>query len=114
MKHIIDAENKKLGRVASEAAVILMGKNSPTYRKDREGTDTVEIKNASKLSIDLRKMEQKEYQNFSGYPSGLKIISMPKMIEKKGYSELLKIAIYGMVPGNRLRAKTMKRLTIAE
>jgi large subunit ribosomal protein L13 len=114
MKHIIDAENKKLGRVASEAAIILMGKHSPTYRRDQEGTDTVEIKNAAKLSIDLRKMNQKEYQNFSGYPSGLKIISMPKMIEKKGYSELLKMAIYGMVPGNKLRAKTMKRLTVGE
>jgi large subunit ribosomal protein L13 len=110
MKHIIDAENKKLGRVASEAAIILMGKHSPTYRRDQEGTDTVEIKNAAKLSIDLRKMNQKE----SGYPSGLKIISMPKMIEKKGYSELLKMAIYGMVPGNKLRAKTMKRLTVGE
>jgi large subunit ribosomal protein L13 len=114
MKHVIDAENKKLGRVASEAAVILMGKNSPTYRKDREGVDSVEIKNASKLSIDLKKMDQKKYYNFSGYPSGLKEISMPKMIEKKGYGELLKVAIYGMVPGNRLRAKIMKRLTIAE
>lgn len=114
MKHIIDAQNKKLGRVASEVATILMGKHLPTYRKDREGLDTVHITNASKLSIDVKKMEQKEYQNFSGYPSGLKIISMPKMIEKKGYSELLRIAIYGMVPGNRLRAKTMKRLSIAE
>ncbi len=109
-----DATNKKLGRLASEIAVILMGKNDPSYEANKVAPHKVIVSNASKMSIDPKKMDEKTYKKFSGYPGGLKLISMPRMIEKKGYGELLKNAVYGMIPANKLRKQIMKNLIITE
>ena len=112
-KHIIDAKDRTIGRVATEAAVALMDKHKATFARNKEGSTTVEIQNASALSISPKKILQKQYTRYSGYPGGLKYESIPHTIAKKGHGELLRRAIYGMLPSNKLRSLRMKRLTIS-
>jgi large subunit ribosomal protein L13 len=114
MKYTIDAENKKVGRVATEAAVLLMGKNLTDYARNKIPKITVEIKNTSKVIIDDKKLTQKTYSRYSGYPGGLKQPTMEQVIAKKGYSELFKEAVSGMLPKNKLRSKMMNNLIITE
>ena len=113
-EHTIDAKGKKLGRVASEAAVYLMGKNDPNFQKNQVAATKVSIINASQANISEKKKGEKVYKRFSGYPGGLKLRTMDNVIEKKGYSELFIKAIHGMLPGNKLRAQMMKNLTVSE
>lgn len=114
MEYTIDAENKKIGRVSSEIAMILMGKNSADFVKNKVADNKVIVLNASKLSIDPKKLEEKEYERYSGYPGGLKIDSLARLIEKKGYGEVIRNAVYGMLPANKLRPLVMKNLTIKD
>lgn len=113
-EYVIDATNKKIGRVATEAARVLMGKDSPDYQPNKVASVSVKIANASKADISTKKKEQKTYKSFSGYPGGLREAPMNKVIEKKGYGELFRSAIYGMLPTNKLRAKMMGNLIITE
>jgi large subunit ribosomal protein L13 len=110
----IDATGKAVGRVATEAAVILMGKNSPDFAKNKVLNHKVTIENASKAKISPKKMREVEYAKYSGYPGGLRFETMEKVIEKKGYEEVFKRAVYGMLPGNKLRSPRMKNLTVTE
>ena len=114
MKYTIDATGKKIGRVATEAATLLMGKNAPEYARHEESGNTVEIVNAGNLSVTAKKMNDTTYTRYSGYPGGLKIASMKQVVDKKGMSELVRIAIKGMLPKNKLQARMMKNLTITE
>jgi large subunit ribosomal protein L13 len=114
MKYTLDAQNKKVGRVATEAAVFLMGKNNPDYARNKIPQVTVEIKNASKASIEDKKKEQKTFARYSGYPGGLRKPNMVSVISKKGYSEVFKEAVWGMLPKNKLREKMMLNLVITE
>lgn len=114
MKYILDAQDKRIGRVATEAAVYLMGKNSPEFKRNTIPETKVEIKNASKALVDEHKKDQKTYSRFSGYPGGLKQPTMRHVAEKKGYSELFREAVSGMLPKNKLRARMMKNLTVTE
>jgi large subunit ribosomal protein L13 len=112
MEYTIDAQNKKIGRLASEIASILMGKNNPNFEKHTVSKNMVIVQNASKLSINPKKLEEKEYEKYSGYPGGLKFETLAKVIEKKGYEEVIRLAVYGMLPANKLRPKLMKNLII--
>lgn len=114
MKYVIDATNKKLGRVASEAAAILNGKNSTDFSRNTVTHSTVVITNASKADISEKKLLQKKYVRYSGYPGGLRSPSMKNVIDKKGYEEIFTLAVYGMIPSNKLRSKIMKNLTVKE
>ena len=114
MQHTIDAKGKKIGRVATEAAKILMGKNTVQYARNRAPDVSVTITNASKLSISEKKRASKNYVRFSGYAGGLKSETLEAMVKRKGYGEVLKHAVKGMIPGNKLRPQMMKRLTIQE
>ncbi len=114
MKYVLDAENKTIGRVATQAAVFLMGKNTPTYARNHIPAVTVEIKNASKAKIHAPKLVQKTYSRYSGYPGGLRQPAMRDVIAKKGYSEIFKEAVWGMIPKNKLRDKMMNNLKISE
>jgi len=114
MEHTIDASGKSLGRVATQAAVFLMGKDSPAFARNVAPTVKVTIVNASKTKIDPKKMKEKTYQSYSGYPGGRKVINMGKMIEKKGYEEVFRKAVRGMLPSNRLRQVMMKNLIVTE
>ena len=107
--HIIDASGKVLGRLAAEIAVLLRGKNKPSFVLYKDEGDIVVITNAEKIVISGRKIEQKKYYSHSGYPKGFKEISMKKVFEKNP-SDVLRRAVLGMLPKNRLRAKQIKRL----
>ena len=113
-KITIDAKNKKLGRVATEAAVVLMGKDSPTFRKNVPADVKLEIVNASKISLDEIKAKNTTHMTYSGYPGGEKILTSKELIAKKGYEALFINAIKGMLPTNKLRAVMLKNLTITE
>lgn len=114
MEYKIDAKGKKLGRVAAEAASILMGKNDPSFERNKLSGNSVMIENASHADISPVKMETKEYDSYSGHPGGLKYEQMKRLVEKKGYGEAFRLAIIGMLPANRLAAEMMKNLTVKE
>ena len=115
MEHKIDATNKTVGRVATEAAMVLMGKNTPHYKRNQNPEVTVVIENASKVRITTpKKLKMKTYQRYSGYPGGLKVSTMEEVIEKKGYGEIFRKAVHGMLPANKLRKQMMKNLVINE
>jgi len=113
-EYTIDAQSKSLGRIASEAAVLLMGKNETDFARNVAPSVKVQIINASKASIHPKKLDMKKYKSYSGYPGGLKETPMKKVIEKKGYSELFRTAVNGMLPKNKLQSVMMKNLIITE
>lgn len=110
----ISAKGKKLGRLASEVAVILRGKNKSSFERNILPNVKVKITEASMISIDEKKLPHIEHKKYSGYPGGLKISSGKLVLEKKGKTELLRHAINGMLPKNKSRSKIMRNLTITE
>lgn len=112
MKHTIDATGRKPGRLATEVAVKLMGKDRADFARNRIPEIEVEITSASKMSLDQKKLNDKGYKRFSGYPGGLKIESMKQVVERKGAKEVLRKAVSGMLPKNKLRARMMANLKI--
>jgi len=114
MEHIIDAKGQSLGRVASEAAKILLAKNTTTVKKNAVTTATVRIQHASDLNIGEKKMVQKTYHSHSGYPGSDRALTLRHIITTKGHGEALKRAVKGMLPGNTLREKRMKHLIIED
>lgn len=114
MKYTIDAKGKKLGRVASEAATLLMGKDSASYERNVVADNKVEIINVSKADISDKKKEEVKYSSFSGFAGGLTQLTMKRVIEKQGVREIFWRAVYGMLPRNKLRAVMIKNLTISE
>ncbi|MFA5987803.1 MAG: 50S ribosomal protein L13 [Candidatus Paceibacterota bacterium] len=112
--HKIDAQDKAVGRVASQAAMLLMGKDKTTYQKHLAPSVRVQVVNASKTYIPLRKMIGKLFHHHTGHPGGHKPKTMAHIAATKGKSELIRKAIYGMLPKNKLRAVMLKNLTITE
>lgn len=113
-EYVLDAAEKKIGRIASEAAKILLGKNRTDFAKNTVAAVKVKIINASKMLVPAKKKEGKVYARYSGYPGGLRYETLGHLIDKKGYGEALYKAVYGMLPGNRLRAKRIKNLIVSE
>lgn len=109
--HTIDAANKVLGRLATEIAVLLRGKHKPEFVPYKDIGDFVVIKNASQIRFTGKKMEKKIYYQHSGYLGGLKEISLKKLFEKDP-AEVLKKAVWGMLPKNKLRPEQIKRLKV--
>lgn len=112
--HTIDASGRKLGRLASEIATILMGKNSVDFARNQVADVQVTVENASKLDITDEKLDTKEYDRHSGYPGGRKVETARDVVEKKGYGELVIRAVRGMLPKNKLQDPTMKNLVVEE
>ena len=112
--HTLDATEKSVGRVASVAAAILMGKHTPAFKKNVVSKERVLIINASKARFLQKKLKGKVYVHYTGSPGGLKMRHAEKVIEQKGYSELFKKAVYGMLPSNKLRTERMKLLRVTE
>jgi len=110
---IIDATDKALGRLASEIAIILRGKHRPTFQPNKDEGDFVAVKGMDKVKITGRKLKQKVYYQHSGYPGALKKIPMEKVFEKDPL-EVLKRAVLGMLPKNKLRSKMIKRLKLEQ
>ena len=113
-KHTIDAAGKSLGRIASEAAFLLMGKDTAAYARNKEAATVVEIVHAREMKITGMKRVQKKYTRYTGHPGGQRVESLTQVIEKKGYGEALRKAIRGMLPPNKLRARMLKNIRIAE
>lgn len=109
--HIIDAANKVLGRLAVEVSVLLRGKNKPTFAPHKNEGDFVIVKNIDKLRFTGKKLKQKKYYRHSGYIGSLKATSLEKLYKERP-GEVLRRAVMGMLPKNRLRAKAIKRLKI--
>lgn len=107
-----DAAGKTPGRLATEIAMSLMGKNSPAFAPNVDAGDTVEVTNASKMVITGKKMEQKTYYAHTGGPRGLSALLL-KNLWAKDPSDVLRRAVSRMLPKNRHRNERMKRLTIS-
>ena len=107
--HTIDATNRVLGRLATGISILLRGKQKPDFVPYKDMGDIVIVKNVSRMKITGRKMEQKKYYRYSGYPGGLKEIPLKRLFKEKP-GEVLKKAVYGMLPKNKLRPKQIKRL----
>lgn len=101
-----------LGRVASEAANVLLGKKNPAFVKHAVVGEKVTIVNASKIRISGKKATQKEYRHYTGHPGGLRSEKYHELTARRGHKEAIRLAIYGMLPSNRLRTARMKLLTI--
>ncbi len=111
---IIDANNRSVGRVASEVAMILMGKDNALYKPNVAPSVSVSVINASKAKIPMKKFRTKEYFRHSQYPGGGKTETMEMVASKFGYKEIFRRAVYGMLPKNKLRAIMIKNLSVNE
>ena len=109
--HNIDAAGKVLGRLAVEITLLLRGKEKADFAPYKDIGDFVIVKNIEKLKFTGKKMEQKKYYHHSGYLGGLKEIPLKKIFKERP-AEVLKKAVFGMLPKNKLRAKMIKRLKI--
>lgn len=109
--HELDAKGQILGRLATQAAVFLMGKHKPTYSTHLDSGDFVIVSNADKIEVTGKKSSQKMYRRHSGYPSGFKEERFDEAMVKHP-ERILELAIAGMLPDNKLKAKRMKRLTV--
>lgn len=109
--HTIDAAGKVLGRLATEIAILLRGKNKPDFVLNKDMGDFVIVKNFDKIKFTGKKFEQKIYYHHTGYLGGLKETPLKKLFEKNP-AEVLKKAVFGMLPKNKLRARQIKRLTV--
>ena len=111
--HTIDADGKILGRLATEVATLLMGKNKPMFVPYLDTGDYVIVTNASKVKMTGKKMQEKKYTRHSGYPGGLKVETFDKMIIRKP-EFVIEHAVLGMLPGNKLGKKMIKKLKVFE
>ena len=109
--YVVDATDKTLGRLASEIATILRGKNKPMYAPNIDAGDYVIVNNAEKITVTGKKLDKKIYAHHSGYVGGLKTITLKKQLEKKP-EEVIKHAVKGMLPKNALGRKMFSKLHV--
>lgn len=107
----IDAQGKILGRLASEVALIIRGKNKPGFTYNQDHGERVVVTNADKVRVSGNKLEAKQYYHHSSYPGGLKSKSLKELLSTKP-EEVIYRAVRGMLPDNRLRNIWLKKLTI--
>lgn len=110
-KHEIDAMGQAVGRVATAAAMMLMGKNKPGYTPHIEEGDFVTIINAGKVKFTGKKLVQKQFRHHSMHPGGLKVVSMKKVFDVDP-GEVIRHAVYGMLPKNNRRDDIIRRLNV--
>tara|TARA_Y100000816_G_scaffold286490_1_gene267700 strand:- start:867 stop:1295 length:429 start_codon:yes stop_codon:yes gene_type:complete len=109
--HLVDAENKVLGRLAVKIANILSGKNNSRYTPNADLGDFVVVVNAEKVKVTGNKPKQKNYYHHSGYPGGLKVKNFEKM-QDDSPEKIIKKAVKGMLPKNKLSNKIIKKLKV--
>lgn len=109
--YLVDVKDKVLGRVATEIAVLLRGKNRPDFTPHVDCGAGVIVLNADKIKVTGNKAQQKVYKSFSGYPSGQKEVVYEDMMEKKP-TFALRHAVKGMLPKNSIGALMLKRLKL--
>lgn len=111
--HLFDAKGKILGRFVTEITKFLLGKHKPNYVSYLDMGDYVVVINAKEIVVSGKKEENKLYTHYSGYPGGLKTITF-KELKKNRPTEIIKHAVAGMLPKNKLRKKRLARLYIFE
>ena len=109
--HIVDASDKILGRLATQVANLLMGKHKPIFSRNLDTGDFVVVINADKIRVTGNKVKQKLYYRHSGYPGGLKSISLEKMMQTNP-TRVIEYAVKGMLPHTRLGTSMMKKLRV--
>jgi large subunit ribosomal protein L13 len=109
--HVVDAEGKTLGRLATEVAKVLRGKHKPTYQPHVDTGDFVIVVNAEKVVLTGKKMEQKEYFRHTGYTGGDRLTPIKVMLERKP-TEVFSRAVKGMLPKTVLGRRMFKRLHV--
>ena len=109
--YVVDAEGKTLGRLSTQIADILRGKNKPTYTPHVDTGDFVIVINAEKVAVTGRKRSQKLYHRHSGYPGGLRTRTFEEMIDRKP-EDVIRLAVKGMLPRNRLSRRQITKLKI--
>ncbi len=109
--YLIDAKNKILGRIAAKAATILRGKHKAIFTPSIDTGDGVIIINASQVKVTGRKLKQKVYRRYSGYPGGLKEVTLEKMLANRP-TTVLKLAVRRMLPGGPLGRDVIKKLKV--
>jgi len=108
---VIDAEGKVLGRLATQVADALRGKDKPYYTPHTDSGDYVVVINASKIVLTGNKWEDKEYVSFSGWSSGKKVATAKEMKEKHP-TDIIELAVRGMLPKNKLNREILKKLKV--
>ncbi len=108
---LVDAKGQILGRMASKIAMILMGKTKPIYTPHVDTGDFVVVVNAEKIEVSGKKAQTKEYQYYTGYPSGQKSIPYAEMLEKRP-ERVIELAVRRMLPKNKLAVKMLKKLKV--
>ncbi len=108
---IVDAEGKVLGRLASTIASVLRGKHNPLFTPHVDCGDAVVVVNAEKVMLTGNKLKKKNYYRHSGYMGGLKTITASKLLEKRP-EDVIRFAVKGMLPKNRLGRKMFKKLKV--
>jgi large subunit ribosomal protein L13 len=108
---VVDADGAVLGRLASQVAAALRGKNNPLYTPHADMGDSVVVINAEKIVLTGRKMEKKNYYRHSGFIGGLKTITAQKLLEKRP-EDVIRFAVKGMLPKNSLGRKLFKKLKV--
>jgi large subunit ribosomal protein L13 len=109
--YLVDAENQVLGRIATTIANILRGKNKPTFTPSVDTGDFIIVVNAEKIALTGNKRADKMYYSHSGFPGGIKGISAEKLLDKKP-EQLIKKAVKGMLPKNKLAYHMLNKLKI--
>ena len=108
---VVDAEGKTLGRLASEVAKVLRGKHKPHFAPNLDCGDFVIVLKADKIHVTGNKLEEKMYRQHSGYPGGLRSLTLSEMLEKHPRRAVRK-AVWGMLPHNRLGRRMIKKLKV--
>lgn len=109
--YVVDAEGKTLGRVASQVATVLRGKNKPTFTPHVDCGDYVIVINAEKVEVTGKKRKEKVYKHHTGYPGGLRETTFDKLIAKKP-EEVIRHAVKGMMPKGKLGRQMYKKLKV--
>ena len=109
--YVVDAEGKNLGRMASQIAAVLRGKNKPTYTPHVDCGDYVIVINAEKVEVTGKKRKEKIYKRHTGYPGGLRELTFEKMMEKHP-TEVVRHAVKGMMPNGKLGRQMYKKLKV--
>ena len=109
--HLVDASEKPLGRLASEIASVLRGKHRPEYSPHLDLGDHVIVVNADRIRLSGKKVQQKIYYRYSGYPGGLKVTKMEDLLQTDPV-QVVQRAVRGMLPSNRLGRRLLKKLKV--
>jgi large subunit ribosomal protein L13 len=109
--YLVNAEGKVLGRLAAGVARVLRGKHKPTYTPHVDTGDFIVVVNAGKVSLTGRKLKNKTYYRYTGYPGGIKETSAEKLLTKKP-AEMIRMAVRGMLPKNSLGRQMLRKLKV--